>query len=74
MIDCAAVTMPEGPTREGGYIYVLHELLADWPDFLAECGAEHHDLFLVGGGAKDLLDVFSHVCGENRIKSSHYGE
>ena len=41
--------------------YILHELLADWSDVLAQGGAEHHHLLLVGGGAEDFLDISSHV-------------
>merc|ERR1719273_1139728 len=40
---------------------VLHELLADRPDVLAEGGGEHHHLLLVGSGPEDLLDVPPHV-------------
>ena len=40
---------------------ILHELLADTPDVLAECGAEHHDLLLVRRRTEDLLHVASHV-------------
>jgi len=39
----------------------LHELLADGPDVLRECGREHHDLLLVWGRSEDLLNVATHV-------------
>jgi hypothetical protein len=41
--------------------YILHKFFADRSDVLAECSAEHHDLFLVRGGAEDVLNVTSHV-------------
>lgn len=37
--------------------YILHELLADRTDILAERGTEHHHLFLMWGHSKDLLYV-----------------
>merc|ERR1719273_1574075 len=40
---------------------VLHELLADRPDVLAEGGGEHHHLLLVGSRPEDLLHVPPHV-------------
>ena len=46
--------------------YILHELLADGPDVLAECGAEHHDLLLVRRRTEDLLHVASHVWKRKR--------
>lgn len=50
--------------------YILHELLADGPDVLAEGGAEHHDLLLVRRRTEDLLHVASHVWKENKSESS----
>jgi len=41
--------------------YVLHELLAHWTNFLAQCGGEHHNLLLVWCAAKDFLDVSTHI-------------
>lgn len=41
--------------------HILHELPADWPDLLAQGGAEHHALLFMGGQAKDLLHVPAHV-------------
>jgi len=40
---------------------ILAELLAHGTDLLAQRGAEHHNLFLVWGHAKDLLNVATHV-------------
>merc|ERR1719431_2492087 len=40
---------------------ILHELLADRSDILAECCGEHHDLLLMGSGPEDLLDISPHV-------------
>lgn len=48
-----------------GLHYVVHELLADWPDLLGEGGAEHHHLLLVGSGFEDLLHISAHVCKKN---------
>jgi len=42
--------------------HVLHELAADGADLLAECGAEHHALLLVGRQPEDILHVTPHVC------------
>jgi hypothetical protein len=39
----------------------LHELAADWPDLFAQCSTEHHDLLLMGGHAKNFLDIPTHV-------------
>ena len=50
--------------------YILHELLADGSDVLAEGGAEHHDLLLVRRRTEDLLHVASHVWKENKSESS----
>merc|ERR1712227_263301 len=41
--------------------YILHELLADRSNVLAESGAEHHHLLLIRSGAEDLLNISSHV-------------
>jgi len=41
--------------------YVGHELLARSPDLLGKSGAEHHDLFVVGGGPEDFLNIATHV-------------
>lgn len=43
----------------------MHELAADWPDLFAQGSTEHHDLLLMGGHAKDFLDIPTHVCGED---------
>lgn len=40
---------------------VLHELLADWADFLGQGGAEHHDLLLCGCSTEDLLNIAAHI-------------
>ena len=42
--------------------HVVHELLADRPDLLAQRRAEHHDLLVVRRRFEDVLDVASHVC------------
>ena len=42
--------------------YILHELLADGTDVLAERGREHHHLLGVRRRAEYLLDVTSHIC------------
>ena len=44
------------------HIYILHELLADWSDFLGERRGEHHHLLLVGRHSEDLLHITAHVC------------
>lgn len=41
--------------------YILHELLADWTNFLAQCSAEHHNLFSMRCVAKYFLYVTPHV-------------
>lgn len=41
--------------------YILHELSADGANLFAQGGAEHHDLFLMGGQTEYLLDVSAHV-------------
>lgn len=41
--------------------HILHELPADWPDLLAQGGAEHHTLLLMGRQTKDLLYIPAHV-------------
>ena len=43
------------------WTYVGHELLACSPNFLGKGGAEHHDLFVVGGGSEDFLNIAAHV-------------
>lgn len=48
--------------------WVLHELLADWSDFLRERGAEHHDLFLGRGRTEDLLHITAHIYGNQHIQ------
>lgn len=53
----------EGEKVEG--IYILHELAAHWADLFAQGSTEHHDLLLMGGHAKNLLDIPTHVCKEN---------
>merc|ERR1712038_622590 len=40
---------------------ILHEFLAHGPDFLRQCGREHHDLFLMRSAAENLLHVTSHI-------------
>jgi hypothetical protein len=40
---------------------ILHELLANWSNFLGECGAEEHDLLLGWSSTEDILDVAAHV-------------
>ena len=44
-----------------GLNYFVHKFLADWPDFFTQCGAEHHNLLVVWGLHKDLLDIATHV-------------
>ena len=41
--------------------YILHELLANWSNLLAQGSAEHHNLFIVWGHLEDFLDIGSHV-------------
>lgn len=41
--------------------YVLHELLADRSNILAQGGAEHHHLFAVWRAAEDFLDILPHI-------------
>jgi hypothetical protein len=43
--------------------HVLHELLADGPDLLAQRGAKHHDLLRMRCSEEHLLNVAAHVCG-----------
>ena len=67
----------KGEVRRGNYI--LHELLADGTNILAEGGAEHHHLLLVGRHAEDLLHITTHICNKasnnnlqsNRIKKTN---
>lgn len=40
---------------------LVHELPADFSDFLRQSGREHHHLLLDRGGLEDLLDVGSHI-------------
>lgn len=39
----------------------MHELSADGTDLFTQGGTEHHDLLLVRGHTKDLLDITPHV-------------
>lgn len=39
----------------------MHELAADWTDLFAQGSTEHHDLLLMGGHAKNFLDIPTHV-------------
>merc|ERR1719318_2554734 len=61
------IVLPQSVQGELGLIinvnlhWILHKLLADRPDVLAEGGAEHHDLLLVGGGSEYLLHITAHV-------------
>lgn len=48
--------------------YILHELLADWTNFLAQRSAEHHNLFSVWCVAKYFLHITSHVWKQKTIK------
>ena len=54
----------KGEVRRGNYI--LHELLADGANILAEGGAEHHHLLLVGCHTEDLLHITTHICNKPR--------
>ena len=45
-------------------IYILHKPLANGPNFLAECGAEHHNLLLVRSCAENFLHIPTHVCSQ----------
>lgn len=49
-------------------IYILHELLANGPDLLAEGGGEHHHLLAVRCVAEDFLHIATHVCKEETQK------
>lgn len=55
------VLREEVEEEEEGPNYILHELPADGADLFAECGAEHHHLLLMGGHAKNLLHISTHV-------------
>jgi hypothetical protein len=41
--------------------YVLHELFANRSNFFAQCGTEHHDLFVVWRHFEYFLYIGSHV-------------
>ncbi len=41
---------------------VLHELLADWSNFLRKSGTEHHDLLLSWCCPEDFLNITAHIC------------
>ena len=41
--------------------YVLHELLADGTNFLAQGGTKHHGLLIMRSSTEDLLDVTAHI-------------
>jgi hypothetical protein len=47
-------------------IYILHEFLANRSNFFAECGGEHHDLLAMWCASEDFLNVFTHVCWDER--------
>lgn len=51
-----------GGARGENTTHTLHELLASRSDIFGQSGGEHHDLFMVGCGPEDLLDVTSHIC------------
>lgn len=50
-----------GRTSSGGGNYILHKLLADWTNLLAECSGEHHDLLAMWCVPEDFLNVTSHI-------------
>ena len=50
--------------------HVVHELLADRPNLLAERRTEHHHLFVVRRRLEDVLDVASHVCSAGMYHTS----
>ena len=41
--------------------YILHELLTDGTYFLAQCCAEHENLFLMRRHFEDLLHITTHI-------------
>lgn len=45
----------------------LHELLADRPNLLGQCSAEHHHLFLGRRRTEDLLDITPHICVQGLV-------
>lgn len=47
----------------------MHELAADWTDLFAQGSTEHHDLLLMGGHAKNFLDIPTHVY---KVKGKNY--
>lgn len=49
---------------------ITHELLANRSDFLRESGTEHHNLLLRRGGAKNFLNITTHVCTILAFESS----
>ncbi len=49
------------PKKKKRATNILHELLADRSDFLAESGREHHDLFVMRCATEDLLNIAAHV-------------
>jgi len=50
-----------GKVLSDSWTYVSHEFLARSPNLLGKGGAEHHDLFVVGGGSEDFLNIATHV-------------
>lgn len=53
----------------------MHELAADGTDLFAQGSTEHHDLLLMGGHAKNFLDIPTHVYKrkeKNHRRKKHY--
>ena len=46
----------------------MHELAADWTNLFAQGSTEHHDLLLMGGHAKNFLDIPTHVYRKKKKK------
>lgn len=42
--------------------YILHEFLADWANFFAQRGGEHHDLLAMRSITENFLNVAAHIC------------
>jgi len=52
----------------------LHELLADGPDVLRECGREHHDLFTMLYSFSSLSlkeeQIYFHACPKHALQAN----
>jgi len=43
------------------WTYISHEFFARSPDLLGKGSTEHHDLFVMGGGPENFLNIATHV-------------